>query len=225
MLNHNRSHSRTRARSAGSWIGAWLARRERRGPQPRPCGDGSCGCHGAVGTRHAPAGARRVALVGSPNVGKSALFNLLTGVYATVSNYPGTTVEIMRGEGIVGSEAVELIDTPGLYSFLPVTEEERVTWRLLQEERPDLVLHVVEAAALDRMLPLTLQLLEAGFPVILVLNMMDECERLGLSVKVDALSSRLGIPVVATVAASGRGVQELEQEVARCGRLLLEHAV
>src|SRR5690606_23535743 len=92
------------------------------------------------------------------------------------------------------------------------------------EERPDLILHVVEAAALDRMLPLTFQLLEAGFPVILVLNMMDECERLGLSVDVDALSARLGIPVVATVAATGQGVDQLKQEVANGGRPILEPA-
>ena len=98
-------------------------------------------------------------------MGKSALFNHLTGAYATVSNYPGTTVEVTRGEGVVEGETVEVIDTPGFYSFLPVTEEERVTRRLLVEERPDLILHVVEAAALDRMLPLTFQLLEAGFPV------------------------------------------------------------
>src|SRR5690606_42119365 len=95
----------------------------------------------------------------------------------------------------------------------------------LVEERPDLILHVVEAAALDRMLPLTFQLLEAGFPVILVLNMMDECERLGLSVDVDALSARLGITVVATVAATGQGVDQLKQEVAHGGRSLLESAI
>lgn len=175
--------------------------------------------------RPAPAGARRVALAGSPNVGKSALFNALTGAYVTVSNYPGTTVEITRGTGRIAGEEVEMVDTPGFYSFLPVSEEERVTRRLLFTERPDLVLHVVQAAALDRMLPLTLQLLEAGFPVILVLNMMDEFERLGLSVDVAALSARLGIPVVTTVASTGRGIDQLRREVAHHGRRVLEPAV
>jgi len=224
MRNRNDSRLREEAGRPRPW--AWLrwarwGRREGGGA----CGGTSCGCPGAVGARQAPAGARRVALVGSPNVGKSALFNHLTGAYATVSNYPGTTVEVTRGEGVVEGETVEVIDTPGFYSFLPVTEEERVTRRLLVEERPDLILHVVEAAALDRMLPLTFQLLEAGFPVILVLNMMDECERLGLSVDVDALSARLGIPVVATVAATGQGVDQLKQEVAHGGRSLLESAI
>ncbi|BAS26592.1 iron transporter [Limnochorda pilosa] len=164
-------------------------------------------------------------LVGSPNVGKSALFNALTGAYVTVSNYPGTTVELTRGAGRLGDEEVELVDTPGFYSFLPVSEEERVTRHLLLTEQPDLVLHVVEAVALDRMLALTLQLLEAGFTVILVLNMMDECERLGLSVDVAGLSARLGIPVVATVASRGLGLDELRREVALHGRRILEPAV
>lgn len=194
-------------------------------PGSGPAAGGSACCHGATGVRPAPAGARRVALAGSPNVGKSALFNALTGAYVTVSNYPGTTVEITRGTGRIAGEEVEMVDTPGFYSFLPVSEEERVTRRLLFTERPDLVLHVVQAAALDRMLPLTLQLLEAGFPVILVLNMMDEFERLGLSVDVAALSARLGIPVVTTVASTGRGIDQLRREVAHHGRRVLEPAV
>lgn len=223
MRNHNDSQM---GEAVTGRRGRWAAALGARGAHRQAtCDEPSCGCHGAARVRQAPAGARRVALVGSPNVGKSALFNLLTGAYATVSNYPGTTVEVTRGQGIVEGESVELIDTPGFYSFLPVTEEERVTRELLQEERPDLVLHVVEAAALDRMLPLTLQLLEAGFQVILVLNMMDECERLGLTVNAEALAALLGIPVVATVAATGRGVDELRQEVAHCGRSLLESAV
>ncbi|MFN3422045.1 MAG: FeoB small GTPase domain-containing protein, partial [Armatimonadota bacterium] len=106
---------------------------------------------------------KRVALVGSPNVGKSLIFNRLTGIYVTVSNYPGTTVEIFRGRTYIEGVLYEIIDTPGMYSLLPSSEDERVARRLLMEERPDVVVHVVDAKNLERMLPLTLQLIEAGF--------------------------------------------------------------
>ena len=79
---------------------------------------------------------RKIAIVGSPNVGKSVMFNNLTGSYVTVSNYPGTTVEVSRGKCRIGDEEFEVIDTPGMYSFLPLTEEERVTQRILLNENP-----------------------------------------------------------------------------------------
>ena len=96
---------------------------------------------------------RKIALVGSPNVGKSALFNKLTGAYVTVSNYPGTTVDVSRGKVRIESEDFEIIDTPGMYSLLPITEEERVARSLLFEEKPAAVLHVVDSKSLERMLP------------------------------------------------------------------------
>jgi len=158
-------------------------------------------------------GLKKVVLVGSPNVGKSVIFNRLTSVYATVSNYPGTTVMVTRGKGYLGGEHVEVVDTPGMYSLLPVTEEETVTRRLLLSEHPEIVIHVVDAKNLSRTLPLTLQLLEAGLPVILDVNIMDEAERLGLRINTETLSKRLGIPVVATVSTAGRGIKNLKKVV------------
>jgi len=158
-------------------------------------------------------GLKKVVLVGSPNVGKSVIFNRLTSAYATVSNYPGTTVMITRGKGYMGGEQVEVVDTPGMYSLLPVTEEEMVTRRLLLSEHPEIVIHVVDAKNLSRTLPLTLQLLEAGLPVILDVNIMDEAERLGLRINAEMLSKRLGIPVVATVSTAGRGIKNLKKVV------------
>jgi len=134
---------------------------------------------------------KRIALVGSPNVGKSVLFHRLTGTYVTVSNYPGTTVEVYRAMGTIGEEAFEFIDTPGMYSLLPITEEERVARLILLRDSPDLILHVVDAKNLERMLLLTLQLLETGIPVILVLNIMDEAERLGLRFRLSPLGESL----------------------------------
>ena len=128
-------------------------------------------CHAPASA--APCGAKKVALVGNPNVGKSVLFNALTGSYVTVSNYPGTSVEVARGKAVIGGENVEIIDTPGMYSLLPITEEERVARRILLEDSPDIVIHVVDARNLERMLAMTLQLVAAGLPVILVLKIMD----------------------------------------------------
>lgn len=158
-------------------------------------------------------GLPRLVLMGTPNVGKSALFNALTGAYVTVSNYPGTTVELSRGRAVIEGTAWEVIDTPGMYSLFPITEEERVA-RAILLENPDLVLHVVDAKNLARMLTLTLQLLEAGLPLILVVNILDEAEKLGLRLDLALLQQRLGIPVVGTAAATGRGVDELKARIA-----------
>jgi ferrous iron transport protein B len=102
-----------------------------------------------------------------------------------------------------------IIDTPGMYSLYPITEEERVGRKMILEEDHDVVLHVVDAKNLSRMLPFTLQLLEAGLPLILVLNIMDEAKEAGLSIDVEILEKRLGIPVIPTVSTSGKGVRRL----------------
>ncbi len=150
-----------------------------------------------------------LAIVGNPNVGKSVLFNRLTGAYVTVSNYPGTTVEVSRGRARLGALDVEVVDTPGMYALRPISEEEAVARRLLLEEHPRLVLHVVDAKNLQRMLPMTLQLLEAGLPVALALNLLDESEALGFQFDFSALAEALGIPVQGTAGAVNRGMPEL----------------
>jgi ferrous iron transport protein B len=152
-----------------------------------------------------------VVITGQPNVGKSVLFHRLTGRYVTVSNYPGTTVEITRGTMHHNGRRFTIIDSPGLYSLNPITEEERVARRILLHDRPDLVLHVVDAKNLARMLPLTLQLIELGIPTILVLNMMDELERAGLQISTAALQAQLAIPVVPTVCLTGEGIPQLKE--------------
>ncbi|WP_273265735.1 ferrous iron transport protein B [Flexistipes sinusarabici] len=149
-------------------------------------------------------------LVGNPNVGKSALFYQLTGKYASVSNYPGTTVSITSGKMSIGEHhEVEIIDTPGFYNMMTITEEEKVTKQIILDENPDAVVHVVDAKNIERMLPLTLQLIEAGLPVILVLNMFDELKNRGMDIQISHLEHDLGIPVVETVAIKGQGVSNL----------------
>ena len=110
---------------------------------------------------------KKIILVGNPNVGKSVVFNTMTGSYTTVSNYPGTSVEVSRGQCEIAGEHYQVLDTPGMYSLLPITEEERVARRILLEESPHVVVHVIDARNLERMLPMTLQLIEAGLPVVL----------------------------------------------------------
>lgn len=175
------------------------------------------GCHGEA--RHTGSDTlRKVGIVGSPNVGKSVIFNNLTGAYVTVSNYPGTTVDISRGKAKIQGDEFEIVDSPGMYSLLPITEEERVSRWLLFEETPDIILHVVDAKNLERMLPLTLQLIEAELPVILVLNMMDEAEIERIEIDINGLEEELGIPAVATVATTGRGMEPLRRRLAECIR-------
>ncbi|OGO40995.1 MAG: hypothetical protein A2W36_03335 [Chloroflexi bacterium RBG_16_58_14] len=159
-----------------------------------------------------------VAIVGQPNVGKSLLFNRLTGSYVTVSNYPGTTVEVARGRARLRccNQALGIIDTPGLFNLMPTTEEERVTRRILFDERPQLILNVVDAKNLPRMLPLTLQLIEAGLPLMLDLNMMDEAEFHGLTIDLPGLEHALGIPVVGTIGTNGSGIEFLKERISTC---------
>lgn len=149
-------------------------------------------------------------LVGNPNVGKSALFYQLTGKYASVSNYPGTTVSVTSGKMNIGEHhEVDIIDTPGFYNMMTITEEEKVTKQIILDEHPDVVVHVVDAKNIERMLPLTLQLIEADLPVVLVLNMFDELKSRGLDIQISHLEHDLGIPVIETIAIKGEGVSNL----------------
>ncbi len=178
-------------------------------------------CHAAATE---PTGrGKKVALVGNPNVGKSVLFNALTGAYVTVSNYPGTSVEVSRGSAVIGGETFEIIDTPGMYAILPITEEERVAREILLNEAPDLVIHVLDARNLERMLAMTLQLIEAGLPVVLVVNIMDEAERMGLVIDIPLLQEKLGIPVIGAATAKKRGLADIRQAIAGFDRT--RHAV
>ena len=135
-------------------------------------------------------------LVGNPNVGKSVLFNALTGTYVTVSNYPGTTVEVAGGRLRGGDDAAgtEIVDTPGMYSLLPITEEERVARDLLLQPGERRIVHVVDAKNLERMLPFTLQLIETGLPLLLDINVIDEAERLGIRIDTGRLEAAAGHP-------------------------------
>lgn len=149
-----------------------------------------------------------VLLVGNPNVGKSVIFSYLTGRYSIVSNYPGTTVEISRG--LMGfTRSRDVIDTPGVNSLFPMSEDERVTRDMILENRGATVVQVADAKNLFRALLLTTQLAELGCRLILVLNMMDEARQRGIVIDCKALSKRLGVEVIPTVAVEKQGLHRL----------------
>ncbi len=169
---------------------------------------GTAVAEGAEEAPPEPGTPHRVVLLGNPNVGKSALFNALTGLRATVSNYPGTTVEVYRGR--LGGTATEVVDSPGLNSLLPLSEDEQVTWELVRSVRGDagaVVVQVADAKNLRRALLLTLQLGQLEVPTVLVLNMQDEAEERGIRLDLAGLEATLGIPVRATVATRGVGLE------------------
>jgi ferrous iron transport protein B len=152
---------------------------------------------------------KKVVLVGNPNVGKSVIFRLLTGSYVLVSNFPGTTVEVSRGKMQLGSAAYEVVDTPGINSLVPQSEDERVACEILIREKPDVIIHVADAKNLRRTLLITSQLAEFGAPMILVLNMIDEAEERGIEIDSRGLSEFFSIPIVETIAIYSKGRKQL----------------
>jgi ferrous iron transport protein B len=165
-----------------------------------------------------------VAVVGNPNTGKSSLFNALTGIRQHVGNYPGVTVERKEGTCLLGSVQVPLVDLPGTYSLNATSVDERIVLDVLlgrvgDEPRPAAALCVVDASNLRRNLFLVSQISELGLPVVVALNMSDEAAARGLRLDPAALSARLGVPVVPTVAPKAEGLDALKAALAAPGRL------
>lgn len=156
-----------------------------------------------------------IILVGNPNVGKSVIFNSLTGSYVTVSNYPGTTVDISRGGGRFALEKYQVIDTPGVNSLTVHSEDEKVTRDILSKSDVACIVQVADSKNLKRSLVLTLELIELGLPLVLDLNMSDEAMDRGIKIDVKKLSDSLGIGVVETVAVTGEGIGRLKDAITK----------
>ncbi len=151
---------------------------------------------------------KQIVLAGNPNVGKSALFSALTGVHAEVSNFPGTTIDISRGK--LGAD--DLADTPGIYGVSSFNDEELIARKMIL--KAEMIINVASALSLERDLFLTLQLIDMGKPMILVLNQWDEAESRNMRIDLSKLSESLGVPVIPTVAVQGKGISEINMSLA-----------
>ena len=154
-----------------------------------------------------------VALAGQPNSGKSTIFNMLTGARQHVANYPGVTVEKKTGSFRLKEDRIEIVDLPGTHSLTSYTQEERISRDFLLNEKPALVVDVVDASSLERNLYLTFQLAEMGILLIVNLNMTDVAEKRGLKIDIEKLSREIGVPVVSTVGNRSRGKDELRKAI------------
>jgi len=157
-----------------------------------------------------------IALAGNPNCGKSTVFNALTGARQHVGNWPGKTVEKKEGTCKHNGREIQVVDLPGTYSLTAYSLEEVIARDYIIEEKPDVVIDVIDAANLERNLYLAIQIMELGAPLIIALNMSDIADGQGLRIDTEKLSQGLkGTPVVRTVANKGKGIDELLREAVR----------
>jgi len=159
-----------------------------------------------------------IALAGQPNVGKSTVFNMLTGLNQHVGNWPGKTVERRTGELVHDGLAIHLVDLPGTYSLTAASPEETIARDYIIRERPDVVMVVINAASLERNLYLVAELLALPAPLVLGLNMMDVAHQEGFDIDTEVLSAALGLPVIPMIASRNRGVHELIDTAVKVAR-------
>jgi ferrous iron transport protein B len=155
----------------------------------------------------------KLILIGNPNVGKSVIFNYLTGKYVTVSNYPGTTVEVSTGTLSTHGKKFQVLDTPGVNSLIPMSEDEKVTRDILLKEPKSYLVQVIDAKNIRRGLLISLQLLEMGLPFVVLLNMWDEAKSRGIDIKLQTLSEILDTPVLKTVATRQKGLEKIKENL------------
>lgn len=155
----------------------------------------------------------KIAIAGNPNCGKTTLFNALTGSRQQVGNWPGVTVDRIEGKYKYDGTKVDVTDLPGIYSLSAYSIDETIARKHILEDRPDLVVNILDATNLERNLFLTTQLLEMRVPIIVVLNMMDLAKKRKIKIELDHLERHLGCPVISVVAAKGLGVDELKKTI------------
>ncbi len=155
----------------------------------------------------------KIALAGQPNCGKSTIFNLVSGIEQHIANYPGVTVDKKVGFFKYDDYKIEMVDLPGTYSFNSYSLEERVAKEFIIDEKPDIIVNVVDASNLKRNLYLTFQLLEIGIPVIVVLNMMDVAKRRHIDIDSKKISSLFGCPVIEASGSKGLGGKDIMQSI------------
>lgn len=167
----------------------------------------------------------KFALVGNPNSGKTTMFNEITGSMQYVGNWPGVTVEKKEGKARRFTEDIRIIDLPGIYSLSPYSMEEIIARDYIIEEKPDVVINLVDASNIERNLYLTVQLIELGVPVVIALNMMDVIEFRKDRIDIKALEEQLSIPVIPTSASKGIGIREVIEKALEVAEASMEGAV
>ena len=155
----------------------------------------------------------KILLMGHPNVGKSAVFNRMTGANITESNYPGTTVDYTVGYTVIDDQEYEIIDVPGTFSTEPKDEAEQVALDIMNNNPDATVISVLDATKIERGLYLAFEIIEKGFPLVIALNMWDDAEKHNIKINLEKLREIMGVPVVPTVAISGKGISELARKV------------
>ena len=150
-----------------------------------------------------------IALAGNPNVGKSTVFNEMTGMNQHTGNWPGKTVANAQGYANDGEQGYVMVDIPGCYSLMAHSSEEEVARDFICFENPDAVIVVCDATCLERNLNLVLQILEANRRAVVCVNLMDEAKKKSISIRFDVLEERLGVPVIGTAARSGKGLEQI----------------
>ncbi len=153
----------------------------------------------------------KILLMGNPNVGKSVIFNRLTGADVIASNYPGTTVEFTQGSMKISGERADVIDVPGTYTLEPTCKAEEIAVRMLKEG--EVVINIADATNLERSLNLTLQLIKRKIPFIIALNLWDETKHTGIAIDVEKLEEILGVPCTPTCAVTGEGIKQLVENI------------
>ena len=160
---------------------------------------------------------KKAVLLGNPNVGKSVIFNALTGLGVEISNYPGTTVTMQTGPVKFGGDAFTITDLPGVYSLAGDSVEERMVREYLAQENPDLYVVVLDSTTVERNLFLLLQVADFRKPMVIVLNMSDDAEKEGIVIDVEKLSALFGVPVIKTVATEGENLEAVADAIVKGG--------
>lgn len=155
----------------------------------------------------------KILLMGNPNVGKSAVFNRLTGAKVIESNYPGTTVDYTKGYMRLDGKDVEIIDVPGTFSLEPKDKAEEVAVKMLRENKDSIIICVIDSVKLERGLYLAIEIIEEGYPVVIALNMWDVAMDKNIWIDVKKLENMLGVPIIPTIAVSGEGIKELVSRI------------
>ena len=156
-----------------------------------------------------------IALAGNPNSGKTTVFNNLTGAKHHVGNWPGVTVEKKEGNCSFRGYSIKVVDLPGVYSLTAYSPDEVVARNFIIDEKPDMVVDIVDASNLERNLYLAIQIMEMGAPLIIALNMMDAAESRRYKIDIEAISKEMGVSVIPMIANRNKGTDELLEEIVR----------